>query len=128
MGATVALYGLIEAFAASPHRARASPIRPPRGATTRLRSVAGVYELHLAIKSPSPDDERAKAIVAKLSEQRQVEDLDGSWWRTDYSDFQDHGAAVHALHADLRAIDAHWGEVLVAGYMNRPGDTPEPLS
>ena len=82
--------------------------------------MACVYELHLAIKSPSPDDERAKAIVAKLSEQRQVEYLDGSWWRTDYSDYEDHGAAVHALHADLRAIDAHWGEVLRRGLHEPP--------
>jgi hypothetical protein len=88
--------------------------------------VGSVYELHLAIKSPSGADERAKAIVDKLSEQRQVEYLGGSWWRTDYFDFEDREAAAHALHADLHAIDEHWGEVLAAGYMDRPGDTPEP--
>jgi hypothetical protein len=89
--------------------------------------VQSVYELHLAIKAERFADERARAIVEKLSEQRQVEDLGGSWWRTEYHDFEDREAAAHALHADLSAIDEHWGEVLHAGYMNRPGDTPEPL-
>ena len=90
--------------------------------------MASVYELHLAIKSPSADDERAgKSIVNKLSDQRQVEDLGGSWWRTEYFDFEDREAAAHALHADLKAIDKHWGEVLHAGYMARPEDPPEPL-
>ena len=89
--------------------------------------MGGVYELHLAIKSPSADDDRARAIVDKLSEQRRVEYIEGSWWRVDYVDFEDREAAAHALHADLSAIDEHWGEVLVAGYMDRPGDTPEPL-
>jgi hypothetical protein len=88
--------------------------------------VGSVYELHLAIKSPSAADERAKAILDKLSEQRQVEYLGGSWWRTDYVDFEDREAAARALHAELHAIDEHWGEVLAAGYMARPGDTPEP--
>ena len=88
--------------------------------------MGNAYHLHLAIKSPSADDERAKAIVDKLSEQRQVEDLGGSWWRIDYFDFEDRAAAAHALHADLHALDEHWGEVLVAGYMDRPEDTPEP--
>ena len=89
--------------------------------------MGSVYELRLAIKSPSADDERAKAIVDKLSEQRQVEDVRGSWWRTEYLDFEDREAAAHALQADLHAIDEHWGEVLKAGYMERREDTPEPL-
>ena len=88
--------------------------------------MGSVYELHLAIKAPPADDERARAIVRKLSEQRHIEDLGGSWWRADYFDFEDREAAAHALHTDLRAIDEHWGEVLHAGYMNRPKDTPEP--
>ena len=45
----------------------------------------------------------------------------------EYFDFEDREAAGHALHADLKAIDEHWGEVLHAGYMDRPDDTPEPL-
>jgi hypothetical protein len=89
--------------------------------------VGSVYELHLAIKAHGTADERARAIVAKLAERRQVEDLGGSWWRTDYFDFEDREAAAHALHAELSAIDEHWGEVLHAGYMNRPDDIPEPL-
>ena len=89
--------------------------------------MGGVYELHLAIHPSTTDDERAKAIVDKLSEQRRVEYLGGSWWRTEYLDYEDREAAGHALHADLSAIDEHWGEVLHAGYMNRPDDTPEPL-
>jgi hypothetical protein len=87
--------------------------------------VGSVYELHLAIKSA--DEERARAIVAKLSEQQRVADQEGEWWRTEYVDFEDRDAARDALHADLKAIDEHWGEVLVAGYMDRPEDTPEPL-
>ena len=90
--------------------------------------MGSVFELHLAIASPSADDERARAIVGKLAEQRQVEDLGNSWWRTEYVDFEDRDAAAHALHADLKAIDEHWGEVLHAGYMNRPEDRPEPIS
>ncbi len=89
--------------------------------------MGSVYELHLAIKASSTDDERARAIVDKLSKQRQVEYVEGSWWRTEYADFEDRAAAAHALHADLSSIDEHWGEVLVAGYMDRPDDTPEPL-
>ena len=55
--------------------------------------MGSVYDLRPAIKSPTADDERAKAIVDKLSEQRQVEDLGGSWWRTEYFDFEDREAA-----------------------------------
>ena len=66
-----------------------------------------VYELHLAIKSPRVNDDRAKAIVDKLSEHRRVEYLGGAWWRTEYIDFEDRAAAANALHADLRAIDEH---------------------
>ncbi len=88
--------------------------------------MGSVHELHLAIKSPSADDERARAIVDKLSEQRQVEYLGGSWWSMQYVG-EGREAAAHALHADLKAIDEHWGEVLRAGYMNRPEDTPEPV-
>jgi hypothetical protein len=88
--------------------------------------MGSIHELHLAIKSPSADDERAKAIVDKLSEHQEVEYLGGSWWRTEYVD-EDREAAAHALHADLKAIDEHWGEVLVAGYMDRPEDRPEAL-
>ena len=47
--------------------------------------MGSVYELHLAIHPSITDDERAKAIVDKLSEQRRVEDLGGSWWRTSTS-------------------------------------------
>ena len=64
--------------------------------------MGSVYELHLAIKAPPTDDARARAIVRKLSEQRHVEDLGGSWWRADYFDFEDREAAAHALHTDLR--------------------------
>ena len=35
-------------------------------------------------------------------------------WRTEYLDYEDREAAGHALHADLSAIDEHWGEVLHA--------------
>ena len=90
--------------------------------------MGSVYELHLAIKSPPSSDDRAKAIVEQLSARRPVEYLGGSWWRTEYFDFEDRKAAAKALHAELKAIDEHWGEVLHAGYMNPPDDTPEPIS
>jgi hypothetical protein len=107
---------------------RSSATRSPKRPRRRLRRVPrSVYELHLAITASSTDDERARAIVAKLSEQRRVEDIGGSWWRTEYLDHEDREAAAAALHADLRAIDEHWGEVLHAGYMHPPDDTPEAL-
>ena len=89
--------------------------------------MGSVYTLHLAIKSPSADEDRAKAIIDTLAEQRRVEPDGDAWWRTEYADFEDRRAATDALHADLRAIDEHWGEVLAAGYMEHPGDTPEAL-
>ena len=85
--------------------------------------MGSIHELRLSIK-PGADEERARAIVDKLSDQRRVEDLGGTWWRTEYPDFGDRKAAADALYADLRAIDKHWGEALQAGYM--PEDTPEP--
>ncbi len=80
--------------------------------------MGSVYELRLAIKVESADDERARAIVDKLSEQRPVEDLGGSWWRTEYLDFEDREAAAGALLADLKVMDDRWDDVLVAGYMD----------
>lgn len=85
------------------------------------------YELYLA-SPPGPDyaHDRAKEIVHKLSEQRQVDALGESWWRTDYDGSEDIGAAVTRLAADLTAVDPKWDQVLVAGYMKQPENPSAP--